>query len=108
MYCKICPEFRLSSFSPDESLDWSCLYCGKELTAMGTILIRERKTFNIRPGGPYCALCSLGLFRLRDDLLVCIVWSHGYKEHPVVVKVTDKAGHMARGRNIKGLLPAKP
>ena len=50
MYRKICPDCGLSSFSPTEDLDWSCLYCGKDLTALKVIPIKEREIFNVRPG----------------------------------------------------------
>ena len=97
MYRKICPDCGLSSFSPTEDLDWSCLYCGKDLTALKVTPIKEREIFNVRPGGLYCAMCASELVRHRDDLLVCEACFHGYKEHPQVLKASkDKK---AQGRN---------
>ncbi len=44
MYRKIRPDCGSSSFSPDENLEWDCLFC---------------------------AICASELARYRDDLLVC-------------------------------------
>lgn len=90
MYRKICPDCKLSSFSPTEDLGWSCLYCGKDLTALKVDPIKECEIFNVRPGGLYCALCASELVRHRDDLLVCEACFHGYKEHSESFKTSSE------------------
>ena len=104
MYRKICPDCGLSSFSPDKNLEWDCLYCGKDLTAMKVTPIKEREIFNVRPGGLYCAMCATELVRHREDLLVCEVCFHGYKEHPEVLKASKvkKCRHREVKHKFKG------
>lgn len=100
-YRKICPACKLSSFSHDKNLDWTCLYCGKDLTALKTTPVKEREIFLVRPGGYYCALCASELVRYRDDLLVCKDCHHGYKELPVKVEAAGLAKEPVRQRQDK-------
>ena len=101
MYRKVCPDCGLSSFSPDENLEWDCLYCGKDLTVLKVTPIKEREIFNVRPGGLYCAICASELVRHRDDLLVCEACFHGYKEHPVEVRIAELVKTQGRKKEVK-------